>query len=177
MKEKLGLLHLYHGDGKGKTTAAIGLALRALGCGYRVLIVQFLKDGDSGELAALKTFPNAELWSGKSVKGFTFTMTKEEKSSLAEEMTQRFRAVITSCDKGDCEVVVLDEILDAVNADLLPWEEVYAFFSRRPEHIEFVLTGRNPKPELLELADYITEMKKIKHPYDQGIPARKGVEF
>lgn len=177
MNEKLGLLHVYHGDGKGKTTAAMGLALRALGCGCRVIVAQFLKDGDSGELNAFQAFNNVQILSGKCVKGFTFTMTDQQKQSVSEEMLERFHYIVQRCEQGACDLVVLDELLDAVNCGLLPWEEVFCFLRQRPENIEVIVTGRNPRPELQELADYITEMKKIKHPYDRGISARKGVEF
>lgn len=177
MNEKLGLLHIYCGDGKGKTTAAMGLALRALGCNYRVMIVQFLKDGDSHELKAFKTFSQAQILSGKSVKGFTFTMNDSQKDILTQEITERFNHVVSQCANGECDVVILDEILDAIHCGFLDWDLFYHWVKHRPASIEVVVTGRNPSAELLELADYVTEMKKVKHPYDLGIAARKGVEF
>lgn len=169
-----GLIHLYHGNGKGKTTAAMGLCLRAAGAGKKVVIVQFLKDGTSSELSVLRKLPNVTVLAGKE-GGFTFTMTQDEKSAtreLSRRMFDNARALAPAAD-----VLLLDEACAAVNYGYLDGEALKDFLEHKPEDLEVILTGRNPASFLLEQADYVTEMVKHKHPYDQGIPARYGIEF
>ncbi len=174
--DSMGLTHIYCGDGKGKTTAAMGLALRAAGCGAKVVIVQFLKDGDSSELNALRTLPNVTVISGKEVRGFSFTFTEEEKARVREGNNSRLREGIELCTSGKCDMLILDEAMGALFTQLLDRKMLVGFLKNRPKHIEIVMTGRNPDAELLELADYVSKIEKVKHPYDKGIPARAGVE-
>ncbi len=176
MKE-LGFLHYYYGDGKGKTTAAMGLALRAAGRGIPVGIVQFLKDGSSGEIQAIQRLPGVTVLAVASLPGFTFTMTAEEKARCAGEMAENFSRAAASCREGRWGLLVLDEIGFALDAGMLNREELLDFLDRRPSGVEVVLTGHRRDPELAERADYVTEMRKEKHPYDRGIPAREGIEF
>lgn len=172
----LGLIHVYCGDGKGKTTAAMGLALRAAGSGFRVAIVQFLKNGGSGELKALSSLPGVRVLSGKGVDGFTFSMTEQQKEIVRAVHQAHFEEAVEWCRQGEVELLVLDEAVGASRMGLLDTEALLDFLRKKPEGLEVVLTGREPSDELLCLADYVSEIKKIKHPYDRGIHAREGIE-
>lgn len=170
-----GLTHIYCGDGKGKTTAALGLALRAAGSGRRVLLLQFFKDGKSGEFAALAGVPGIETVPHTRTFGFSWTLTEEEKreartyySAMLEEAFRR---------GADFDLLVLDEAMSACTTGMVEEERLLALLAGRPEELEVVLTGRNPSRNLLDAADYVTEMKKIKHPFDQGVAARRGIEY
>lgn len=167
-----GLVHLYCGDGKGKTTAAMGLALRALGQGMQVVVVQFLKNGTSGELEPLKKI-GATVFSGKPGAKFTFQMNAEEKAQATEENNARLVEAL----QQPCDLLILDEICAARNSGMLDEALAKQAVLERPQHREVVLTGRNPEAWMVEAADYITEMQPRRHPYEQGIPARKGIEF
>ena len=169
------MVHLYLGDGKGKTTCAMGLALRAAGREQRVVIAQFLKSGDSGERLALKRFSNVTLLPVPERVKFTFAMDAMEKEAAAEQ-SSRLLAAAQGLMSG-CDLLVLDEICAAVSTGLLPLEQVTGLLDRRPESLEVVLTGRDPAPALYDRADYITEMVKRKHPFDRGAAARRGVEY
>ncbi len=168
-----GYIQVYTGDGKGKTTAALGLALRALGAGLRVALIQFLKKGEYSEIRALTNFgPWVEVWqfhSGGFVRG-------EPDEAVKEAVAQgwdKARKIILS---GDFEVVILDEINLVLHLGLIPVSEVLEVLSSRPEGVEVVLTGRYAPQALIEAADLVTEMRKVKHYYDRGVPARKGIE-
>ncbi len=171
-----GLIHIYCGDGKGKTTAAVGLAVRCAGRGNKVLLVQFLKSRDSGELYSLAKLPAIEVMRGKESKKFTFQMNDEEKHALLLEHNKMFDAVQEKIKTGSYALLVLDEVIGAINAKVFEKERLVDFLRHKPENLEVVLTGRNPALELLELADYVSEMRKIKHPMDRGIMAREGIE-
>lgn len=167
-----GLVHLYCGDGKGKTTAAMGLALRALGQGMRVVVVQFLKNGTSGELEPLKKL-GAAVYSGRPGAKFTFQMNAEEKAQATKENNARLAEAL----QRPCDLLILDEICAARNSGMVDEALAKQAVLERPQHREVVLTGRNPEAWMVEAADYITEMQPRRHPYEQGIPARKGIEF
>ena len=172
---RAGLLHIYHGGGKGKTTAAAGLCLRAAGHGLRVGFAQFLKDGSSGECAALKVLPGVTVFDALPHVPFTFSMTPEDR----EEARDFYASLLRACESAasGLDLLVLDEVLDAVNTGILPEESLLAFVKNRPDSLELVLPGRDPSPELLELADYITEMRVVRHPYQRGQAARPGIEW
>lgn len=167
-----GLVHLYCGDGKGKTTAAMGLALRALGQGMQVVVVQFLKNGTSGELEPLKKL-GAAVYSGQPGAKFTFQMNAEEKALATKENNARLAEAL----QQPCDLLILDEICAARNSGMVDEALAKQAVLERPQHREVVLTGRNPEAWMVEAADYITEMQPRRHPYEQGIPARKGIEF
>lgn len=167
-----GLVHLYCGDGKGKTTAAMGLALRALGQGMRVVVVQFLKNGTSGELEPLKKL-GAAVYSGQPGAKFTFQMNAEEKAQATKENNARLAEAL----QQPCDLLILDEICAARNSGMVDEALAKQAVLERPQHREVVLTGRNPEAWMMEAADYITDMQPRRHPYEQGIPARKGIEF
>lgn len=176
MKQKLGLTHIYCGDGKGKTTAAMGLALRAIGSGFKVVIVQFLKDGKSSEISVLKQFDNVKIIANTELKGFVFRMTPKQKAECKTFQLGQLEAATELCNSGECDLLILDEAIGAMNNDVLDSGMVVNFLRNRPSNIEVVLTGRDPQQELLKLADYVSEIVKVKHPFDKGINARTGIE-
>ena len=171
-----GLIHIYCGDGKGKTTAAVGLAVRCAGRGNKVLLVQFLKSRDSGELYSLAKLPDIEIMRGKESKKFTFQMNEEEKHALLIEHNKMFEQVLAKIKNGGYSLLILDEVIGALNAKVFEMPKLIEFLRHKPENLEVVLTGRNPAPELVEIADHVSEMRKVKHPMDKGIMAREGIE-
>ena len=174
MAEK-GLIHIYCGEGKGKTTAALGLALRAAGCGFRVVVAQFLKSSPTGELNSLRGIENVTVLRGDLPRGFSWQLDGEQKAGMRREHDRLFEEAAALC-AGGRTLLVLDEIIGAWYGGYIDRERVLAFLRGKPEGLEIVLTGRYPDERLCELADYITEMKKVRHPYDRGIPAREGIE-
>ena len=201
------MISVYHGDGKGKTTAAVGLAVRAAGNGIPVLFLQFLKDGSSGEIRALQQLPGVVTRHAPRNYGFSFRMTEEQKADTREmylamlaeaadfaaghtdaavhivhtDVSETETAPDRDLDENDNPVVrrllVLDEALHAVRAGLLPEEKLLALLEGLNPHTELVLTGQNPSAAVLSFADYITEMRKQRHPYDRGVLSRRGVEL
>lgn len=174
--ENGGLIHIYCGDGKGKTTAAIGLAVRCSGHGNHVLLVQFLKSRPTGELKSLALLPNIEVMRGKETKKFTFQMNDEEKAQVKGEHLALFAKVKQKCADEHIDLLILDEVIGACNTGVFDKDVLVDFLRHKPRQMEVVLTGRNPAPELLELADYVSEICKRKHPFERGIPARTGIE-
>lgn len=174
------MIHLYHGEGKGKTTAAAGLALRFAGHGKPVIFVQFLKDGTSGELHAFKELPNVKVLTGKTT-GFCCSMEMEEKMAFAGEQEELFKQILREIEGMEEGLVVLDEVTYVYNWDMILKKELEellaAIAGEKGERIELVMTGRDPDEKLKQYADYITEMKSEKHPYEKGVLAREGVEF
>ena len=159
-----GLVHIYEGTGKGKSTAGVGLTIRCAGNGFPVVYSQFLKDGTTGEMNILRKIPNITVLVEEHHFGFSFLMTPEEKVEAKAAYTALFEKVKAAA-------------LDLCNAELIDTAMVVDFLKNRPEQLEVVMTGRNPKPELVELADYITNMNAVKHPFEKGVPARKGIEM
>lgn len=173
-----GLTHVYYGDGKGKTTAALGLALRASGCGKNVVIVQFLKDWKCGELNPLALLPGITVLRGKAPGSmFVKEMNDEELIKTKTIHDENLVKALYMQKNGQCDLLVLDEAIDAYHLGVLDAEMFEELLSNKPETLELVITGHNPDKRLLELADYVTEMVKRKHPYDSGITARSGIEF
>ncbi|MDD2568024.1 MAG: cob(I)yrinic acid a,c-diamide adenosyltransferase [Clostridia bacterium] len=171
-----GLVQIYTGNGKGKSTAAFGLALRAAGRNMKVVIIQFMKAGGGyGEEDAFKRLaPNVELYSygsGKWVK--KGLASEEDKQIAAKAMAHAETALMAS----ENDIVVLDEINNALYFELVTLDEVKALLAKKLEHIEVVLTGRNAPQALIELADLVTEMREIKHPFHKGINSRAGIEY
>jgi cob(I)alamin adenosyltransferase len=169
-----GLIHVYVGDGKGKSTASVGLAVRASGWGLPVVFAQFLKTSASGEISQLEKLGITVLRSEIQL-GFTFQMNDEQKALCrAEQYRRRDEIREQWCDA--C-LVVLDEVVDAVNTGMLDLADLLAFLECRPADAEVVMTGRDPSQELVDIADYMTEFRKVKHPYDSGVGARRTVEY
>ncbi|MBQ2679934.1 MAG: cob(I)yrinic acid a,c-diamide adenosyltransferase [Firmicutes bacterium] len=171
-----GLIHIYCGNGKGKTTAAVGLAIRAAGAGKQVVFAQFLKKGTSSEVGVLKGMKQIEVYTLSTHRGFYKNQTEAERKQTKKEYRELFDTVRERSRK-DVNLLILDEIISACNHGIVEEESLIDFLKNKPEGLEVVLTGRSPSQNLLDLADYVTEMKKIKHPFDKGIKARKGIEF
>lgn len=177
MSEKdLGLIHVYCGDGKGKTTACMGLALRCAGRGNKVLIAQFMKSRDTGEIVALQNISNIEIMRGKTSDKFTFQMNDEEKAQTLKEHDELFAKVLAKCKDGDIDLLILDEVIGACTANVFDYKKVVDLMKNKPKKMEMAISGRNPNPEFIELADYVSEIKLIKHPFTKGIVARDGIE-
>ena len=170
-----GLIHLYCGDGKGKTTAAVGLAVRASGAGKQVVFTQVLKDGSSSEVESLKRLPGIRTMHAQTVRGFYRSMNEQQRQQARQDYTALFRQVTDAA--KDADLLILDEIVSACNRGVVPEKLVTDFLRSKPQQLEVVLTGREPSPALTVLADYITEMRKLRHPYDRCVAARKGIEF
>lgn len=173
----MGLLHVYHGDGKGKTTAAIGLTVRAAGAGNRVIFSQFMKGGPTAELQILKELERVRIL--RSPKAFPFysRMTELQKQELTEIHNQLIRQMLQAVREHSCQVLVLDEVTYPVSWGLLDIELLQELLALARNRAEVVCTGRNPAQWLLEQADYITEMRAVRHPYERGIQAREGIEW
>jgi len=172
---EIGLTQVYTGEGKGKTSAAFGLALRAIGRGLKVYMVQFIKGGfDYGELYVVGRLPNLEMAVFGCGQFILKSSPTEEDLEQAREALDHAKSIVVC---GEYDVVVLDEINVALNQKLIDVEEVVDLIKNKPRHVELVLTGRSAPPEIIELADLVTEMREIKHPYSQGIEARKGIEY
>ncbi|MBQ2537111.1 MAG: cob(I)yrinic acid a,c-diamide adenosyltransferase [Ruminococcus sp.] len=171
------MIHAYYGDGKGKSTAAAGIALRAAGNRMRVMYVQFLKTENTGERLALQSIDGINLTSCPLELKFTYEMDDRERQQVSMMYRGIFeRAVsITLSDRYD--MIVLDEVFDVINEGMLSESSVFEFISNAPNNIEIIMTGRKPPKRFIDAADYVTEFKKHKHPYDRGIQARKGIEY
>lgn len=175
---KNGLVHVYYGDGQGKTSAAVGLAVRACGSGCKVLYVQFLKNCRSSELKALGMLAEGiEVLTPKPCMKFFFQMSEQEKQQTAEEQNACFQTAVDKARSGQYHMLVLDEAMDAVNLGLIDREDFLGFLRNRPASLEIAITGHTMLDGLPELADYISKISKEKHPYDRGIKARVGVDL
>ena len=176
--KKNGLVIVHTGSGKGKTTAAIGLAVRAWGQGLRVLILQFIKGGwKYGELKALQKFsPQMEI--RQLGEGFTqrgSDQAKRERDCAAADVA--LQTAVEEIHSGNWDMIILDEINYAIKFGLITEAEALRLLDIRPAGLHLVLTGRDARPALIDRADLVTEMKLIKHPYQQGIKAQQGIEF
>jgi cob(I)alamin adenosyltransferase len=173
-----GYIHFYYGDGKGKTTAALGLALRASGWGQKVVIVQFLKDWKCGELSSLANVPNVTIFCVISSGGVFFhELSDAEKAATKIIHDDNLENALELHKNGLCDLLILDEAVDAYQLGALDTVLFEGLIDNKPEPLELVVTGHNPDTHLLELADYVTEMVKYKHPYDKGVSARRGIEY
>ena len=170
MSENRGLIHIITGDGKGKTTAATGLAARAKGAGFSVLFLQFLKGRPSGEVKSLEKL-DIPVYRGE-VKKFVLNMTDSEKEECKKSQNECFNIA----KNGNFDMIVFDELAGALATGMLFEQDVLEFLDLNKE-TEIVMTGRGFPEKLIEKADYISEIKAVRHPYDKGIPARKGIEF
>ena len=167
------MIHVYHGNGKGKTTAAMGLALRMLAAGRRVVVVQFLKDGESGEARLLAEHFGVPVFAGKASDKFTWSMTSEELAATRELHDGNLVSALAELEGAQEGLLVLD----ALSKGLVDETLVDRALDMSARGVEVALTGRAPSRKIVEKADYITEMRCEKHPYAQGICAREGVEY
>lgn len=187
-RNQQGCIHIYCGDGKGKTTAAIGQCIRAAGNDIPVYYVQFLKDGTSGEISVLSKLPGVEVDYVRKNFGFFGNMTEDTKKEAVTAYRQLLQRTIEKCKRQLQElpdaqisnsvkmVLVLDEVIASYNYALIEQKVLISFLTERPDGLEVIMTGRNPAEELILLADYVSEIVKKKHPFEKGIPARKGIE-
>jgi len=172
---KRGLTQVFTGGGKGKTSASIGTAVRASGRGYRVYIVYFMNRAyDSGEQEVLHCLPGVK-WAafGPGLVRHPESPTSEVKEKAGQALTEARRAMLS----GDYDVIVMDEINIVTGWGWLETADVVALIHDKPENVELILTGRLAPREVIDAADLVTEMVKVKHPYDRGIPARRGIEY
>ena len=171
----LGLIQVITGDGKGKTTSAIGLAMRAVGHGYKVIMVQFMKGQiNYGELETAKNLENFDIIQFGRPDFVDKKDPAEIDIKLAQDGLEYARKLIK---ENKCDMLILDEINIALDWKLIALEDVIDLINSKPENMEIVLTGRYAHPRLIELADQVSEVREIKHPYQKGIMARKGIEF
>ncbi len=169
-----GYIHIYTGPGKGKTTAALGLGLRAAGAGLKVHMIQFMKGRRYSELNAIDNLTN-----------FTFSqygrdefVSKEKPAQIDIDLAKEgFAKAKETINNGKYDLVILDEINVAVDYNLISLDDLLKLIEQKPEKLELVLTGRDAHPELIKIADVVTEMLEIKHPYQEGVTARKGIDF
>ncbi|MDL2214006.1 cob(I)yrinic acid a,c-diamide adenosyltransferase [Clostridia bacterium OttesenSCG-928-O13] len=172
--KKDGLIHVYTGEGKGKTTAAVGLATRAAGAGKKVVFSQFMKGRDTAELKSLRAL-GVDVVRQTAPKKFVFQMNDGEKADYSVCQKECFADV---CQKaGGCDVLIMDEVVSAITTGMLAEKDVMAFLQQKPEGLEVVLTGRDAPKALRDIADYVTVMQAEKHPYEKGISAREGIEY
>ena len=171
------LVHIYTGEGKGKTTASIGLAVRAAGSGMKVLFVQFFKEDSapSGEKEVLKAVGVDLVRSN--CRHPLFTGARTDLEAVRASVVGTYEAAKERLMQGGYGLVVFDEIMSAINGGWIKTDDLLSFLDSRPTGLEVVLTGRNAPVELMQSADYVTEMLKIKHPFDNGVQARKGIEY
>ena len=173
-----GLVIVYTGKGKGKTTSALGIVMRAVGYGKKTCMIQFIKGSwHYGEMYSSKRLePEFEMIAvGKGFVGILDDKsTKEEHEIVANEALKISQEKINS---GNYDIIILDEINYAVNLNLIKIEDVISLINSKPENVDLILTGNHAKSELIEIADLVTEMKEIKHPFQKGIRAKKGIDF
>ena len=174
-EKKRGLIIIYTGDGKGKTTAALGTVLRAAAYGWKILIVQFIKGSwKYGEMESLKLLPKVEL--KRMGKGFVGII--DDKLPFADHVQAAEEALdFVKTRLNDYQLIVLDEINGAIKGKLISPEPVIEMLKNKPEKLHIILTGRGANPALIQLADLVTEMKEIKHPFQKGMLAQKGIDY
>ncbi len=171
----MGLIHIYTGNGKGKTTAACGLACRQLGYGKQVVMIQFLKGGTSGETEFLRNQAHCRILRQDEPKKFVFQMNAQEKEQEKQKCCTLWEEACDAVQQAD--LVILDEIFGTLSCGLLNLQDTLQLAKILPPRCELVLTGRDAPPEWVLQADYVTEMQEVKHPMQRGVPARRGIEY
>jgi cob(I)alamin adenosyltransferase len=173
-----GLIQVYTGDGKGKTTAAFGQAVRAAGRGFNVAIVQFFKARKTGELTTLANVENIHISRATTNTKFTWEMNQEELDALDKEIADGFKMIHEMMVSGKYDILIVDEFNHVLNRGHVSQEQMEAFLKDKPDTMELILTGRNAPVWMIEKADLVTEMRYIKHPMvDAGLNARRGIEY
>ncbi|HKL74810.1 MAG TPA: cob(I)yrinic acid a,c-diamide adenosyltransferase [Halanaerobiales bacterium] len=174
---KNGQIHIYTGDGKGKTTAAMGLAFRASAYDKKIYILQFLKGRKTGERLSAEKFDNITFERANKSKKFFIQMNEEEKKEQKEEIKEIWNKINDLLENSDYEIIIFDEIMGAISNGMVEIEDVKELLENKGKDKELLLTGRNAPQDLIDMADYVTEMKMIKHPFTKNIPAREGIEY
>lgn len=173
----IALAHLYTGDGKGKTTAAMGLAVRARGCGMRVRVMQFMKQQPTGEQRQLESLGVEFERAFSDCDKFVWDMNDVERAEYTQAQRELFERARTECASGSAQMLILDEALSATYLGAFSQTELCELVRSRRPGLEIVLTGRGAGDELIAVCDYVTEMRMLRHPMDQGIAARRGIEY
>ncbi|SHJ64231.1 cob(I)alamin adenosyltransferase [Clostridium cavendishii DSM 21758] len=177
-KLKKGYIQIYTGNGKGKTTAALGLGLRASGDNLVTYMIQFLKNSDTGELKAVENLGgNFKIFRFESPKDFVWNLNPNEIDILKKEINEAYLFAMSVLEKKECDILILDEIMGVLGNKFLTEEQVLTLMEKKPDDIELVMTGRNVPKTIEEKADLITEMKPIKHYFNKGVEAREGIEY
>lgn len=175
---EIGLIHVYYGDGKGKTSSAIGQGIRAIGQGLKVIMIQFLKGYLSGEIKALARLePDFKVFNFEKERDFYINLNDKQKEELKMEIANALKFGKKIFDTKECDVLILDEILGVIENQIISKEELIEFIKSKPNNMELILTGRKIPDDLKEYVDYISEIVEIKHPYQKGITAREGIEY
>ena len=175
---KKGYIQVYTGNGKGKTTAAVGLGVRAAGNGYKVFMVQFLKSGHTGELESIKKLePNFKVFRFEKKRSFFWTLDEEQKKELREEIQAAYEFCVKCLEEKQCDILIMDEVMGALSNKLIDEKQLLELMDKKPDNIELILTGRNVPENIINKANLVTEMKDIKHYFEEGVPARQGIEF
>ena len=173
-----GYVQVYTGDGKGKTTAAVGQAIRSAGNGLKVYMLQFLKTGESGELEIAKLLGDKfQIYRFQSVEGFFWNLNDEEKAVLQTEVNTGYKFAMEVIKNNSCDIFILDEIMGVLSNKLLTDEQVIDIIDNKPINMELILTGRNAPKSIIDKADLVSEINNIKHYIDKGVYAREGIEF
>lgn len=175
--DKKAYIQVYTGNGKGKTTCSVGQGIRAAGRGYKVLMVQFLKSMDTGEMKVIEKLDNFDFKRIGCPRDFTWNLSEKEIEDLKKEIKEGFSSLESIIKSSKYDMIILDEILGSITGGFLSEETVIDIISNKNENVEIILTGRNASKEMIEAADLVTEMKEIKHYYEKGVNARKGIEF
>jgi len=171
-----GLVQVYTGSGKGKTTASMGLGFRAVGAGMTVKVIQFLKTSETGELTSAAMFGDRfNIYRFGTVRSFYNTMTEQQKQITRDEVRTAFDFAKKIA--NECDVLILDEIFGAISNELISENELCSFITSKPMNVELVLTGRNAPKSVVSLADYVSEINAVKHPFGKGVSSRKGIEY
>lgn len=171
------MIHIYHGNGKGKTTAAIGLSIRAAGAGKAVIFAQFMKGRDTSELKILNMLSGIRILRIEKDFGFSFQMTENERQEVKQMHNRILDDIIQYSLQGKADLVVLDEITHAYRNNMIDKEKLKTWMEGLPNTVELVITGRDPDAYFLEHGDYITNMICERHPYDKNQAAREGIEY
>ena len=173
-----GYIQIYTGESKGKTTAAMGLAIRAAGSGLKVCIVQFLKAWKTSELSSLEKIDNIDVFRFQTIKKFTWELNESERKQIEKETKKAYNFILNVFEEKKYDVVIVDEIMGALGAKLLTKEqEVLELMDKKPDTVELVMTGRYPTEVIINKADLVTEMNVVKHYFNKGVEARLGIEF
>lgn len=173
----MGFTHIYCGNGKGKTTSALGLAIRAAGADMKVHIVQLMKGSETSELESLKMIPNVSIDRLAKDFGFTFTMNESDRSEIADCHNALLRNAYEQMKEHKFDMLIIDEFFCAYNYGLVDRSLAEKIVFEKEKSCELVLTGRDPEEKFLAAADYVSEINALKHPYTKGINARKGIEY
>lgn len=178
MKLNKGLIQVYTGEGKGKTTAAIGQGIRAYGNGLKVCMIQFLKGGPTGELLTIQELgDNFKIYRFEKQRDFVWNLNDKEINELKLEIREGYNFILDIIKNNKCDVLIIDEIMAVISNEFLSLNEVMYILDNKPETMELILTGRNTPEEIINKSNLVTNMGCIKHYYDEGIQGRKGIEF